>query len=619
MLKTHRHLISTIVIAFLLCLSPLPVTANNAKWNTEGRVIAISDIHGAFDEFVTLLTGAQLINDDGHWTGNTDHLVIVGDVLDRGAASRDVLEMIMRLETEAKHAGGMVHLVLGNHEIMNLVGDLRYVAMAEYARYTDVEDPEHRSAGLQKFKSLQSNKQISAAVVMEEFKRLHPPGFFGHSQLFSAEGALGKWLLTRPVIIKINDSVFVHGGLSLSMLGKSPGEINRLHHKVLMEYVSSREYFVSKGILGAATNFFDQPDLVEQMLEVKNAQETVTQKDQETGNRLINAYRSDIFAGDSPTWYRGNIGCSAAIEQDRLRLHLENLGARRLVVGHTPTSSRTIESRFNGMLIRVDTGILNSHYHGQPSATIIQGDKVTAYYPNSSNDNSISTQPRRVGPRPGRINLTDMELERILSTAPILSSEIQEDHTTLVTIDYEGHPIEARFTAARSKKRSSALLPEVAAYRLDQHLGLEMIAVAVARNVDGKSGVIRLDTNKLIDEDKRMARRLGDSAWCSLKDQFNMMYMFDILLHNKGRQRNAMRYTSSNMRLILTNNENTLGVERGAPRYLKSAIVAVPDYLKSQLQQMDAQILEDMLGDVLDAKRRKAILSRRNVLLKQSK
>ena len=89
MLKTHRHLISTIVIAFLLCLSPLPVTANNAQWNTEGRVIAVSDIHGAFDEFMTLLTGAQLINDDGHWTGNTDHLVIVGDVLDRGAASRE--------------------------------------------------------------------------------------------------------------------------------------------------------------------------------------------------------------------------------------------------------------------------------------------------------------------------------------------------------------------------------------------------------------------------------------------------------------------------------------------------------------------------------------------------
>jgi hypothetical protein len=212
-----------------------------------------------------------------------------------------------------------------------------------------------------------------------------------------------------------------------------------------------------------------------------------------------------------------------------------------------------------------------------------------------------------------------MALEQVLSTAPILSNELQEDNSTLVTIDYEGRPIQARFTADQSKKRSSTSLPEVAAYRLDQHLGMEMIPVAVPRNVDGKSGVIRLDTDKLIDEDQRMTRRLGSSAWCSLKDQFNMMYAFDILLHNKGRQRNAMRYTSSDMRLILTDNENTLGVERGAPRYLKSAVVAVPAYLKSQLQQMDAQLLEDMLGDVLDAKRRKAILSRRNVLLKQSK
>ena len=620
MSNTHRLLIPTILIAFLLSLSALPVTANNAQWNTAGRVIAVSDIHGAFDEFVTLLAGTQLIDDDGHWTGNSDHLVIVGDVLDRGAASRDVLEMIMRLETEAKQAGGMVHMVLGNHEIMNLVGDLRYVAVAEYARYTDVEDPKHRSAGLQKFKSLQSNKQISAAVVLEEFKHLHPPGFFGHSRLFSAEGALGKWLLTRPVIIKVNDSVFVHGGLSPSMLGKSPDEINHLHHKALKEFVSSREYFVTKGILGAATNFFDQADLIKPLLEAKDAQETVSQKDLETAKRLINAYRSDIFDSNSPTWYRGNIGCSTAIEQSRLRLLLQNLDARRLVVGHTPTSSRTIESRFNGMLIRVDTGILNSHYHGQPSATIIQGDKVTAYYPYNPTDESISTQARRVGPRPGNINLTDMELERVLSTAAIISNiEIEGDDSTLVTIDYDGHAIEARFTVGRSKKRSAAVLPEVAAYRLDRHLGLEMIPVAVARNVDGESGVIRLITDKLIDEDQRMARQLGGSAWCSLKDQFNMMYMFDILLHNKGRQRNAMRYTLNDMRLILTNNENALGVERGAPRYLKSMIVAVPDLLKSQLQQIDARILEDMLADVLDSKRRKAILSRRNLLLKQSK
>ncbi len=611
-----------IVFFCLTSLLPPPLSAKDWQWTVEDRVIAVSDIHGAYDEFLTLLQGLQLVDDKGHWTGGKDHLVIVGDVLDRGAASRDVLTLIKQLETDAAVAGGMVHLILGNHEIMNLVGDLRYVEVDEYAGYIDVEDPEHRSSELQRFTSRRQGGELDEVALQESFKLTYPPGFFGHRKMFSLAGELGKWLLTRPAIIKINDSVFVHGGLSPSMKGRSLTEINHRHHEALQNYLSSMEYFQSKDVLELATNFFDQPHLIKQSLEAGDAEDaastesTVSAEDLEQAKQLFTAYRSEVFDGESPTWYRGNVGCSVAIERDRLQELLGSLGARRLVIGHTSTVSRRIESRFDGMLLRVDTGMLTSYYQGQPAAAIIGSGGVTAYYVRHPGDTSITPQELYLGPKSAR--LTDTELERVLATAPILSTEPGEDKTIRVTIDHEGHPIETLFTAARSKRRSAAIIPEVAAYRLDRHLGMEMIPVAVVRTVDGKNGVMTLDIADLVDEDQRILRQLGSSAWCPLKDQFNMMYVFDILLHNKGRERNSMRYRADDMRLMLTENRNILGAERGIPRYLKSVAVSIPADLRSKFQAMNAQMLEELLGDVLDVKRRKAILSRRDALLKKS-
>ncbi len=606
----QRQRFLLIVIVYLLSLSPLPLTAGDWHWNTEARIIAISDIHGAFDEFLSLLKGLHLVDDAGHWTGGADHLVIVGDVVDRGAASREVLALIMQLETEAEQAGGMVHMMLGNHEVMNLVGDLRYVTTDEFAHYTDVEDPEYRNQRLQNFISRNQDGQVDNAALLQRFNRRYPPGFFGHRRMFSQDGAFGKWLLTRPVIITINDTAFVHAGLSQSVAGLSMSKINELHQQVLGDYLSIMAYFVGNGVLDSATNFFDQPGIIRQSLG------TMSVEDQGKARRLLKAYNSNIFDASSPTWYRGNVGCSVAIEQYRLGVLLEQFGARRLVIGHTPTSSRTIESRFDGKLIRIDAGMLNSYYRGQPAAAIITAGEITAYYPSRSTNNSITIQARHVGSRPGK--LTDTELESVLLRAPINNSLSRQDQATQLGIEFKGHPIKALFSTARSKSRDAVLLPEVAAYRLDRYLGLEMTPVTVLRTVADSKGSITLDLDNLIDENQRVNQKLGGSAWCSLKDQFNMMYVFDILLHNRGRGKNDMHYTPGDMHLILTGNNNTLGTQRGSPKYLKSVAVSLPGYLKSKLQDMNAQMLEQLLGDVLDAKRRKAILARRDLLLKRS-
>src|SRR5262245_36607684 len=101
----------------------LSVGATAQETRAPERVVAMSDVHGAYDSFVGLLRATKLVDADENWIGGTAALVVVGDVADRGDGTRRVLELLMRLERVARERGGRAQLVLGNHEVMNLTGD----------------------------------------------------------------------------------------------------------------------------------------------------------------------------------------------------------------------------------------------------------------------------------------------------------------------------------------------------------------------------------------------------------------------------------------------------------------------------------------------------------------
>ncbi len=102
-------------------------------WDNVERVVAIGDVHGAYPAMVSLLKAAGLVDESLRWQGGQTHLVSLGDLLDRGPESARAMDLLMGLQPQAEAAGGRVHVVLGNHEIMNLSGDLRDVSDAELA------------------------------------------------------------------------------------------------------------------------------------------------------------------------------------------------------------------------------------------------------------------------------------------------------------------------------------------------------------------------------------------------------------------------------------------------------------------------------------------------------
>ncbi|HLE69128.1 MAG TPA: metallophosphoesterase, partial [Vicinamibacteria bacterium] len=98
--------------------------AGQWEWIGVARIVAIGDVHGAFDNMVAVLKNAGILDEKLKWKGGKAHLVQNGDVVDRGPHSRKAMDLLMELEEQAEKAGGRVHVLIGNHEAMNLVGIL---------------------------------------------------------------------------------------------------------------------------------------------------------------------------------------------------------------------------------------------------------------------------------------------------------------------------------------------------------------------------------------------------------------------------------------------------------------------------------------------------------------
>src|SRR6266849_4802011 len=173
-------------------------------WEGVGRIVAVGDVHGDYDQLVAVLKTAGLIDDQLSWTGGKTHLVQNGDILDRGPDSRKAMDLLMRLEKQAEEADGYVHALIGNHEAMNVYGDLRYTSAGEFASYRDENSEKTRAAAL----------KTEHPADTARWEAQHPLGYFEHRKQFSPDGYYGKWIASHDAVIKINDTLFLHGGLS---------------------------------------------------------------------------------------------------------------------------------------------------------------------------------------------------------------------------------------------------------------------------------------------------------------------------------------------------------------------------------------------------------------------
>jgi hypothetical protein len=591
----------------LLLVTVAVASAQASNWRVEGadRVVAISDVHGAYEAMVETLRNVGILDEGLAWAGGTSHLVIVGDLLDRGPRSRDAMDLLMRLEGEAQAAGGYVHVLIGNHESMNMIGDMRYVSKDEYAAFAADETPEQRNRWFDAYERRQSEPSDPTAV-RQRFDETFPAGFFALREALGPSGKYGKWLLSKPVIAVINGTAFVHGGLSPVVNEYGLDGVNQTLQQELALYVQAVHTLMEAEILLPTDSQFEYVKIVNRRMpspddtpEVLAALKTVQQLD-----------AASLISTDGPLWYRSNVACSGVIEQHRLEASLAAIGADRVVVGHTPTPGRRVLQRFGGRLIEVDTGMLNFYYKGSGNALVMAGDEVLVHNQAGGDPYGPLQHPRDVGIRP--FNMSAEELEALLRDGELVAKTTQlETGRTIVEISANDRAVTALFT----KRESKGFYPDVAAYRLDRMLELDMVPVSVRREVEGRDGEVQFLPPKTMDEGGRAAEGRGYGATCPLADQHMAMYVFDTLIFNEGRTRERMLYDLRDWGLMLIEHDGAFSTRKGRPRHLANAPLVFSDGWENALRALTDEALDANLADVLPSKRVRALAARRDEIL----
>jgi len=599
------------ILVLLICWCVLSSPSQADEWHFSGveRIVAIGDVHGAYDALVSTLQSADVIDDSLTWSGGATHLVSTGDLLDRGPKSRLVMDLIIRLEHEAPLAGGRVHLLLGNHEVMNLNGDLRYVSDAEYASFLDLESAADREFWYQRFRRGKA-EDSDESKVRWEFNERAPPGFFGHRRAFQHDGIYGKWLLKKPLMVVINDTLFVHGGVPPLVAENGLAGVNGELKKDLHDYVTTRATLRDAAVISPIDRFKETPSVILQEAQAGQIAEEFFA----AVRKIVELSESPLHGPTGPTWYRGTATCNKLIEGDELNIALEKVGAKRVVMGHTSTITRQVQQRMNGRIVEIDTGMLKASYQGSGHALIIENDELSVVNQDGRTGLSPIEHPMRVGHESIAIN--DEAMVDILVNGDI--SEISSGGTawSLVQVTTEEHSVFAYF---REQAAETHFAPELAAYKLDRMLKLGMVPVTVRREIAGLQGSLQFVPAKTMTERERVATGNGARASCSLGKQAGAMYVFDALINNTTRTPSSMLHSSDDWLLVLVDHERSFGTNVGSPEYLGEVELAVGEQWRSALSDLDDEALRTTLGDVLDDDRLAALTARRDALLKQSR
>ena len=233
------------------------------------RIFAVSDVEGNLDELLVLLRAAGVVDESGRWAWGDGRLVFVGDMVDRGDQVTEVLWYVHQLEPQALDAGGRIHIVLGNHDAMLLYNDDRYAD--------------------------------------DKYKLVAPKFRASLSSLYGPSTELGRWLRTKPTILRIGEVLFVHGGVS------------------------------------------DQ--LVQSGLDLEGVNDAIRLGLDEPWRTRTPGTLQMLFGSDGPLWYRGYFR-EEELGTEQISSALATYGAEKVVVGHTIVES--LERLHDGVVFGID-------------------------------------------------------------------------------------------------------------------------------------------------------------------------------------------------------------------------------------------------------------------------
>jgi hypothetical protein len=555
------------------------------------RIIAVGDLHGDFENFKIILTGCGIADENLHWIAGRTHFVQTGDIMDRGPDAKKILDLLIRLEGEADRAGGMVHVLLGNHEELNITGIVfdypdcvtieQYISMIpvpfreeKEREFREAHGPspagrpnERLEADREAFWQALMKTEDGRQAYIKEFNRVY-----------------GTWLLEKNAVIKINGVLFAHGGIPLKYSTWDLGELNDLIRRELLFYRGGQERIL----------------------------------------RYPRSFRPKIvFNPKSPLWYRDfALRNEKSIRREFARV-LKNLDASAMVIAHTfyrngevsPIISPRFMSRLDGKLWVIDTGI-SAVYGGANSALIIGpgGFKVWG-----ESDKPI---PRIRLPLPPSTSIRRLaDAEGFLRTAGVLTviKTKEAGRTEPWTVVLEEGDIVKKALFKYVDRPWPSPLPssfryELAAYALSKLLGLEIVPPVVERDIEGVPGSLQIFLENTVSEAVRRIQGPEALARCEeFRRGLDTVRIFCLLINDACDNLEDTLVDKETGKVFRVDFSEAFRPVAGLAG--NGTALLCPDDLAQKIMSLDDDVVTNALEPYLSGEEIEALLERKEALI----
>ena len=588
-------------VLFILASFSILLSARAAEipcvWSGVEKIVAVGDLHGDYENFVKILLGTGLVDEKLRWAGGGAHFVQTGDIMDRGPGAKMIFDVLRRLEKEAGRAGGKVHVLLGNHEELNITG----IAF-DYPDYITVEQfVSFLPRDYRRQKEREFLKRIGGTFThwneetpdagtrdkLHEFWRgLMRTDDARQVYIDSFNDTYGKWLLEKNAVIRINDTVFVHGGISEKYSTWKLESINSLLRNELSFFKGRRKVFL----------------------------------------RYAKPFEAKIvYDADGPLWFRDLAVKDESSIKGEFERVLENLGAGHMVIAHTfyrgngvtPVVAPRFMSRFNGKLWIIDTGI-SSYYGGINSALLIEKENFMLWGDTEADEAVLGiTAP---GAADGGGGLAD-DLEDYLRKAGVgtIVRGAQRGRTEPWTIILDDGQVVRRSIFKYVDRRRPSMLPdsyfyEIAAYEFSKLLGLDIVPPVVERQIEGTKGSLQAFVESAVPEAAR--RRNGPEPPEPLKfgEALESVRVFALLVNDTCENLEDTLVETGTWRVFRVDFSEAFGP---SPELRPDCgLTSCPDGLCLKLRDLDDRVIGQRLAPYLNKDEIGALIRRKGRLIR---
>ena len=455
-------------------------------WSGVEKIVAVGDLHGDYENFVKILLGTGLVDEKLRWAGGGAHFVQTGDIMDRGPGAKMIFDVLRRLEKEAGRAGGKVHVLLGNHEELNITGIAfdypDYITVEQFVSFLprDYRRQKEREfldriRGTSTLRSKEIPDAGTRSRLLEHWKELMRKEDARRVYIKSFNETYGEWLLEKNAVIRINDTIFVHGGISEKYSTWDLGSINSLVRKELSFFKGRQKVFLQ----------YSKP------FEAKI-----------------------VYDADSPLWFRDLAVKDEQSIKGEFERVLKNLGAGHMVIAHTfyrgngvsPVVAPRFMSRFDGRLWIIDTGIA-SYYGGVNSALLIEKENFMLWGDTEADEAVLGiTAPGAADSGSGGADDVEDYLRKAAVGTIVRGAQRGRTEPWTIILD-DGRVVRRSVFKYVDRRRPSPLpdsyLYEIAAYELSKLLGLDIVPAVVERQIEGTKGSLQAFVENSVPEAAR--------------------------------------------------------------------------------------------------------------------